>query len=417
MKRELLKQVRIIDPVSDSDRVGDVLLIADRISLIQDIITDIPEETTVIAAEGWVLAPGLVDLYSQSGEPGNEDRETLQSLAQSAIAGGFTQVGLLPTTLPPLDNANALAGLQQRLDPASPVQIRFWGALTQGLKGETMTELAELAKIGILGFAEGRPIARLGLLRRILEYLKPMSLPLVVFPLDLALQGKGVMREGLASMIYGLEGDPSYSESVAVASILELVASLQTSVHLMRISTRRSLELIAEAKDRGLAITTSTSWLHLLFDTQDIRSYDPNLRLNPPLGNPDDRLALIEAVKSGIIDAIAVDHTPYTYEEKMQSFAQSPPGAIGLQLALPILWQRFVASGDWSALQLWRALSLNPRRCLNQSPLALSSDNNRDFIVFDPNQPWQVNGSSLYSLSRNTVWWGKTVKGKVLRVG
>lgn len=417
MKRELLQQVRILDPVSDSDRVGDVLLIEDQISLIQETISDIPEDTTIIPAEGFVFAPGLVDLYSQSGEPGNEERETLRSLVQSAIAGGFTQVALLPSTLPPLDNANALAGLQQRLDPASPLQIRFWGAFTPGLKGESMAELAELAQAGILGFAEGRPLAHLGLLRSILDYLKPWNLPLGLFPLDPVLRGKGVMREGIASLSYGLVGDPSYSESVALTAILELVASIETPVHLMRISTQRSVELIREAKQRGLPITASTTWMHLLFDTQDIRSYDPNLRLNPPLGNPSDRLALIEAVKTGVIDAIAIDHTPYTYEDKTLSFAESPPGTIGLQWALPVLWQRFVASGEWSALQLWKALSLNPRRCLNQSPVALSAGNHRDFILFDPNQAWPVNGLSLHSLARNTVWWGKTVTGKVLRVG
>lgn len=417
MKRELLKQVRILDPVSDSDRVGDVLLIDNQISLIQESILDLPEETTVISAEGLIFAPGLVDLYSQSGEPGNEARETLQSLAQSAIAGGFSQVALLPSTLPPLDNANALAGLQHRLDPTSPVQIKFWGALTPDLKGESMTELAELAQAGILGFAEGRPIARLGLLQRLLEYLKPLNLPLLLFPVDPSLQGKGVMREGIASMTYGLLGDPSYSESIAVAAILELVASLGTPVHLMRISTQRSVELIAAAKQRGLPITASTTWMHLLWDTQDIRTYNPNLRLNPPLGNPADRLALVDGVKAGVIDAIAVDHTPYTYEEKTLSFAESPPGAIGLQLALPVLWQRFVASGEWSALQLWKALSLNPRRCLQQVPEALSAEKGQDFILFDPNQPWQVNGSSLHSLSCNTAYWGKTVMGKVLRRG
>jgi dihydroorotase len=280
-----------------------------------------------------------------------------------------------------------------------------------------MAELEELMRSGIIGFADGRAISNLGLLRRVLEYLKPSGIPLALFSLNPSLRGRGVMREGQASIRYGLPGDPLYSESIAVAASIELVASVGTPIHLMRISTRRSLELIADARQRGFPVTASTTWLHLLFDTEAIASYDPNLRLDPPLGNPDDRLALIEGVKSGTIGAIAIDHTPYSYEEKTLAFAEAPAGAIGLQLALPILWDKFARSGKWTALQLWQAMSLKPRRYLNQSPMALSAENNRDFILFDPDRVWTVSSESIESLSQNTVYWGKTLRGKVLRVG
>lgn len=417
MKRELLRQVRTIDPVLSCDRAKDVLLVDGCIAAIQDRIADFPCDTQVIPAEKLILAPGLVDLYSYSGEPGHEDRETLESLSKSAIAGGFTQVALLPDTLPPLDNATAIAGIQQHLKPQSPVKLQFWGAISQNLQGERMAELEELMRSGIIGFADGRAISNLGLLRRVLEYLKPSGIPLALFSLNPSLRERGVMREGQASIRYGLPGDPLYSESIAVAASIELVASVGTPIHLMRISTRRSLELIADARQRGLPITASTTWLHLLFDTEAIASYDPNLRLDPPLGNPDDRLALIEGVKSGTIGAIAIDHTPYSYEEKTLAFAEAPAGAIGLQLALPILWDKFARSEKWTALQLWQAMSLKPRHYLNQSPMALSAENNRDFILFDADRVWTVNSESIESLSQNTVYWGKTLRGKVLRVG
>jgi dihydroorotase len=216
-------------------------------------------------------------------------------------------------------------------------------------------------------------------------------------------------------MRYGLPGDPDYSESVAVATLIELVARLETPVHLMRISTRRSLELIADAQRQGLPITASTTWLHLLFDTTAIATYDPNLRLDPPLGNPEDCLALIEGVKNGVIGAISIDHQPYCYEEKTLAFAEAPAGAIGLQWALPVLWDRFVRSGEWTALQLWNALSLKPRHYLHQSPQPLSPENSRDFILFDPERSWTVNSESSQSLAQNTSYWGKTIRGKVLR--
>ncbi|MDX2255919.1 MAG: amidohydrolase family protein [Pseudanabaenaceae cyanobacterium bins.39] len=181
----------------------------------------------------------------------------------------------------------------------------------------------------------------------------------------------------------------------------------------MRISTARGVELIRTAKDRGLPITASTTWMHLLLNTSDVASYDPNLRLEPPLGTPTDQAALIAAVQSGIIDAIAVDHSPHTYEDKTVPFAEAPPGAIGLELALPLLWQTLVAPGHWSALDLWQALSTRPARCLGQSPATIAPGQTAEVILFDPHHTWQVTPTTLQSLSSNTPWQGKMVTGRV----
>ena len=217
-----------------------------------------------------------------------------------------------------------------------------------------MSELADLAS-EVIGFADGQPVKNISLLRRLLEYLKLFNKPVALVPIMRRLQGDGVVREGMQSFHYGLPEDPYISESVALATLLELVALIKTPVHIMKVSTRRGVELIASAKACGLPVTASTTWMHLLLDTEAVKNYDPNLRLEPPLGNQTDREALSEAVKHGVLEAIAVDHTPYTYEEKTVAFAEAPPGAIGLELVLPLLWQRFVASGEWSALTLWQA--------------------------------------------------------------
>ena len=235
-----------------------------------------------------------------------------------------------------------------------------------------MTELLLLLEAGVIGFSNDQPLTDLSMLRRILEYLQPLNCPIALTPADLSLRGNGVLREGLDSVRLGLTGDPAISETAALAAILEVVALTQCPMHLMRISTWRGVELISEAKARGLPITASTTWMHLLLDTTAVASYNPHLRLTPPLGDPSDRLALIDAVAEGVIDVIAVDHIGYTYEEKAVGFSEAPSGAIGLELALPLLWQTFVDSGQWSALQLWQALSANPRRCLNQQSLSLS---------------------------------------------
>jgi dihydroorotase len=184
----------------------------------------------------------------------------------------------------------------------------------------------------------------------------------------------------------------------------------------MRLSTARSVALVAQAKDRGLPITASVSWLHLLCSTADVLGYDPHLRLMPPLGNPEDQAALIQAVQTGVIDAIAIDHTPHTYEDKTVAFDQAPPGAIGLELALPLLWHRFVAPGTWSALTLVQALSTRPAQCLGLTPPTLAVDAPAEAVLFDPAAAWTVTPATLRSRSHNTAFLNQTLIGQVQRV-
>ncbi len=412
----LLRQIQVLDPVANSSTINDVLLGSGIIQAIDSHLDNIPPETNIIEGKGLILAPGLMDLYSYSGEPGHEDRETLHSLAASAVAGGFTRVAILPDTQPPIDNLATLSYLKQQTQSISSVKFDFWGSFSYQAKGQQMTELGELAQGGVIGFTDNQGIENLGLLRRVLEYLKPLKKPLGIVAEFPSLKGNGVMREGYFSTTYGLTGNPAMTEATAVATILEMVAAIQTPVHLMRISTRRAVELIAWGKARGIPITASTTWMHLLVDSENIASYDPNLRLDPPLGNPEDRLALIEGISQGIIDAIAVDHRGYSYEEKTVPFAEAPPGAIGLQLVLPLLWQTLVETGTCSALQVWKALSSNPRKCLGQIVHPIKAGHPLELIVFDPKKTWIPTPSTLNSLNHNTPWLGQEIKGKVIRI-
>lgn len=408
---ELLQQVRVLDPVSHTDRVADVLFIDQEILAIEERI--IPEPDTIIAdGSGCVLAPGLVDLYSHSGEPGHESRETLASLTEAAIAGGFTRMAILPDTEPTIDHAGMAPTFTQGI--ATPGQWQFWGALTQQREGAQMVEYGDLQE-EVLGFSDGIAIADWTLLYQMLDYLQPFGKPIALVPQFPALQKQGVIREGTTALKLGLPGDPVCSETIAIAGILELVAATQTPVHLMKVSTARGVELIAQAKAQGLPITASTTWLHLICDVDDLTSYDPCLHLSPPLGTPRDREALCAGVKSGAIDAIAVDHTPHTYEEKNVSFAMSPVGAIGLELALPVLWHQLVETGMLSALELWQALSTNPAQCLGQGPGRCAVDEPVELILFDPREAWVVEAKSLRSRSHNTHLLNQTLHGKVKR--
>lgn len=416
MTRELLRQVRLLDPTSNLDQVTDVLIEDGVIQTIESTVDPVPAETEILDGTGLVLAPGLVDLYSSSGEPGFEERETLTSFLAAAAAGGFTRLTLLPTLHPATDQPAAVEWIraQVRLNPEA-AQVNCWAALTLGTKGEQMVELTELAAAGIAGFADGKPLQNWALLRRILEYGQVLDRPIALWCCDLALAGNGVVREGSESIRLGLPGIPTMAEAAPVAGLLECIAEIGTPVHLMRVSTARTVELIRTAKANGLPVTASTTWMHLLLDIAAVGSYDPSLHLEPPLGNPDDRLALIQGLQTGVLDAIAVDHRPYTYEEKTVAFAESPAGAIGLELALPLLWQAFVVPGTWTALELWHYLSSQPARCLAQPPAVLMPGHAAELVLFDPNQTWQVSPQTLKSRSTNTPWLGQTITGRVVR--
>jgi dihydroorotase len=419
-KRQFFQQIRILDPVSGIDQVGDVLLdqgmiieISDHEVAQSDTIISDHGQVDVIDGTGLILAPGLVDLYSSSGEPGYEERETVKSLTQASQVGGFTRVAILPNTNPVIDNPSIVSWIKAKTSN-SKTKFYIWGGLTQNLEGVTIAELAELAEAGVIGFTDNRPHGNLQLLRKLLEYSQPFNLPVALVPTNIQLRGNGVIRESHTSIRLGLVGNPEIAETVAIASILEIVSLTKTPVHLMRISTARGVQLIKQAKENNLPVTASVNWHHLLLNTEIVASYNPNLRLEPPLGTEIDRLALIQAVKDNIIDAIAVDHSPYTYEEKTVAFAQAPAGAIGLELALPLLWQNLVITGELSPLELWSSLSVNPLQCLNKEPIKLQVGQPAELILFSPQQSWQVTPFQLKSLSSNTYWLDKQLKGKIL---
>ncbi|MBD2206763.1 dihydroorotase [Calothrix sp. FACHB-1219] len=420
MTTELLQQVRVIDPVSGTDKIADVLIADGLIQAIASHITDVSSDTQIRDCRGLVLGTGLVDLYSQSGEPGFEERETLSSLLQAAAAGGFTRVSILPNTSPAIDNPALVAQLQKGRkaeEAAATPQLQVWGGMTLDLAGKQLTELADLAAAGVVGFTDGQPRENLGLVRRVLEYLLPFNKPVAFWACDRQLAANGVMREGADALRFGLPPIPESAETSAIASLLELVASIGNSlVHIMRVSTARSVELIASAKASGLPITASTTWMHLLLDTKAVKSYHTSLHLDPPLGTPKDMAALREGVRTGIIDAIAIDHAPFTYEEKVQAFAEAPPGAIGLELALPLLWQHLVETGEFTALELWRALSSRPAECLRQNLTGLTANQKAELTLFDPQQSWKVESKNLHTLSRNTPWLGQQLQGRVVQI-
>ncbi|MBD2175535.1 dihydroorotase [Pseudanabaena sp. FACHB-1998] len=404
----LLKQVCILDAASistNSPLLSDVLIDRDRQIHLHVDVNQIPEDINIDERSGLILGTGAIDLYSTSGEPGHESRETITELVQAAKNGGFSTVGILPNTQPAIDDIAALEfwrNVQQKYGD----RLQPWGAITKGLEGKQFTDMAELAE-SVIGFTDSKPVANLLLVRRAMEYIKPLGKLIALFPQNPDLAGSGVIREGRWSLQYGMTGYPAAAETSALAALIELVRLTKAPTHFMRISTVQSVELIAQAKNDGLPITASTTWLHLCHCDRDLESYDPNLRLMPPLGSEGDRLALIAGIKSGAIDAIAIDHTPCAYEEKVVPFEVAPVGAIGLEFAIPVLWQSLVTTGLLTASELWKALSINPAKILGVAQPQLAT-------LFDANLEWLVDAKAIASQSKNSSYIGRSLIGKVI---
>ncbi len=399
----LLRQVRLLDPVGQRDETTDVCLQAGVITAIGNHLPaqeGIPE----YPAQGCILGPGLVDLYSQSSEPGHEGRETLAQLVAQAVAGGFTGLTLLPATQPVLDQGTMGEWWHQQ-QAQIPLKLHLWGALTQGLRGEQMAALMELAPAGVVGFSDGQPLGNLGLLQQILIYARPLGKPVALWPHNPQFNPLGVVRTGMDSLTLGLPDVPVAAETTALTAILELVAALGTPVHLMRMATQRGVHLLAQAKDAGLPVTASTPWTHLLWDSRHLGDYNPYLRCHAPLGNPEDRLALIQGVKTGVIDAIAIDHQAHTYEEKMVPLGLAPPGVPGLGVALSYLWAGLVAPAHLTPAELWAALSTQALWCLGMSPTPLTPGQPTPLTLFAPADPPPTAPVPLPGAAQGQVRW------------
>ncbi len=354
---------------------------------------------------GWVWGPALVDLYAHSGAPGHEERESLATLAQAAQQGGYGEITILPTTTPPLDQVNQIRAVQsayQLLE--TPVRINCLGALTQGCAGKTLVEAGEISPY-VVGFTDNRPVHHWTQLALFMDYLHPLNRTLFIYARH---PTGGIAQESATALALGLPTIADWVETTALEQLFALVRMTGVRVHIMRLATQGGVAGVRRAKQEGLPITCSVAAIQLLLTESALLSLDPLVRFDPPLGSSRDQQALITGLADGTIDAIASDHTPWTYGEKTLPFTQAPPGAVMLELALPLLWSHLVTPGHLEAQTLWRALSLNPARILHPDQTFSTHE-----ICFDPEQEWLVHSTTLKSRSGATPWWGQRVRGRV----
>ena len=406
--RLLIQNARIIDPSQNLDQGGDLLLEEGRIAQIGRGISQ--EGAQVIDARGLVAAPGLVDMHVHLRDPGLTYKEDLYSGCHAAAAGGVTSLLAMPNTKPAMDSPETVRDLLKRAQTAGAA-VYTAACVTKDLGGEELTDLKALKEAGAIALSDdGRPVVNTRRLLEALEQAPALGLVVTAHCEDLYLAAGGLMNEGEVSRRLGVPGIPAAAEDCGTAREIAAAASIGAPIHICHVSTKGSVELIRDAKARGVRVTAETCPHYLLLTDKALESKDADYRMNPPLRGEEDRLALIQALKDGTIDAISTDHAPHSPEEK-GDFLKAPNGSIGMETSLAATLTAL--KGVLTLPEILAKMSWNPARILNIPAGTLRTGANADVVLFDPEKKWVVDPERLHGKSKNTPFKGMTLQGKV----
>jgi len=415
-----IKNGHVIDPANGIDGKNDLYIADGKVLAVGAAPAGFVADKT-IAADGLIVAPGLVDLSARLREPGYEYKATLESEMQAAVQGGVTSLVCPPDTDPVLDEPGLVEMLKHRARLLNQAHVHPLGALTVGLKGAALTEMAELTESGCIGFAQAEePIADTNVLLRAMQYAKTFGYTVWLRPQDAHIGRGGVAASGPLASRLGLSGVPVMAETIALHTIFELMRSTGARVHLCRISSAAGLDLIRKAKAEGLPVTCDVGVHHVHLTDADIGFFDSNARVTPPFRSQRDRDAIRAALLDGTIDALCSDHTPVDDDEKLLPFGEASPGATGLELllSLALKWaDDYAASRDTGKQRpLSRALSritADAARVAGLDAGTLSVGAVADLVLFDPAAHWTVERSALASQGKHTPFLGYNLAGQV----
>lgn len=413
----LLANARLIDPSRDLDTPGDVLIADGMIREARRGIgaAGVPEGTEIVNCAGKIVAPGLIDMRAFVGEPGASHRETFASASYAAAAGGITTIICQPDTSPVIDNSATVDFVRRRARDTAIVNIHPMAALTKGMEGREMTEYGLLKAAGAVAFTDGaHSVMNAQVMRRLLTYARDFEVLIVHHTEDPHLSGEGVMNEGEFATRLGLFGAPAAAEAIVLERDIRLVALTGGRYHAASVTCRDSLDILKRARDAGLAVSASASINHLTLNENDIGPYRTFLKLSPPLRSEEDRVALVEALASGLIDVVMSDHNPQDVETKRLPFAEAAAGAIGLETMLSA-GLRLVHSGELDLKTLIRAMSTRPAKLLGVPGGTLRAGSAADVIVIDPDLPWVLDPADLKSQCKNTPFDEARFSGRVTR--
>lgn len=364
----------------------------------------------VIDASGMFLSTGWFDLGTFVGDPGLEHKEDVHSLGATAAAGGFTEVAVLPNTSPPVQSKNEVKYLTQG-NASRLVQIHALAAVTKGCKGEELTEMIDLHESGALAFTDGLiPVWHTDIFLKALQYQQKFNGLLIDHPEDVWLNKYGQMNEGVNSTILGLKGMPRIAEEVTISRNIDLLAYAGGRLHLARLSTTKSIDLVRAAKKKGLTITCDIAAYQPLFSDNELSSFDTNFKVNPPLREKGDQDALIKGLKDGTIDILTSGHVPQDDESKFVEFDVADFGMINLQTFVSQL-AMLNKHLEWD--ELIPKVTDNPRKLLGLDVPVVEEDAEANLTLFDPAEEWELNDKSNFSKSKNSPWYGQRITGKV----
>lgn len=408
---------RLLDPASGLDARGAVLTEGETIAdfgpgLFAD---GVPAGVPVVDCKGQCLAPGLVDMRVQVREPGEEHKGTLASSGRAATAGGVTSMVCLPNTNPVIDDMSVVEFIARRARLLGLAKVYTYGAITKGLQGKELAEMGLLAESGAVGFTDGeKAVTDAQVMRRALLYSSTFPLLLIQHPEEPSLAGSGVMNSGEMATRLGLGGIPREAEIIMIERDIRLVEMTGGRLHFAHISTSESVEVIRRAKERGLAVTCDTAPPYFALNEMEVGDYRTFAKLSPPLRGESDRRAIVEGLKSGVIDVIASDHAPQDEDSKRLPFAVAAYGGIGLETLLPVTLG-LVHNDHMALLDALRLITAAPADLLGLPAGRLRKGAPADLVLFDPDQVWKVEAATLLSKSKNSPFDERPVQGRVLR--
>lgn len=404
----LLQNVRLIDPSQGVDSVQDLLLEDGKVPQIGEHLS--ADGMEVVDGTGLVAAPGLVDMHVHLRDPGLTYKEDVFTGCRAAAAGGVTSLLAMPNTKPAMDTPETVRDLLERAKTADAA-VYTAACITKGLQGEELTDLVGLRQAGAIALSDdGRPVINTRRLLEALEQAPALGMVITAHCEDLYLASGGLMHEGEVSRRLGVPGIPSAAEDCGTAREIAAAASVGAPIHICHVSTKGSVDLIRDAKARGVKVTAETCPHYLLLTDRALESRDADYRMNPPLRTEEDRLALIEGLKDGTLDAISTDHAPHSPEEKAD-FCKAPNGSIGMETSLAATLTAL--DGQLSLSEILAKMSWNPARILHIPAGTLAVGSPADVVLFDPEQRWTVDENALHGKSKNTPFKGMELKGKV----
>lgn len=416
MKRLILKNGRVVDPASGIDEIMDILIEDGRI---REIGKNIPggkqkSPAEIVDIQGLTAVPGLIDMHTHLREPGFEYKETIRSGSEAASAGGFSAVACMANTMPVNDNRSVTELILGKAAQCGVVRVYPIAAVSLSLKGEILTEFQDLKDAGAVAFSDdGKPVKDASLMRRAVEYAASIHMPVISHCEDPNLSAGGAMNEGFASTELGLRGIPTLAEDIMVVRDILIAEFTGAPVHIAHVSTAGAVGLIRDAKKRGVGVTAETAPHYFTLTEDAVREFDTNTKVNPPLRGSSDVRAVKEGLRDGTIDAIASDHAPHAVTDKEVEYDYAASGIVGLETSLG-LSLALVADGTLSFADLIMKMSVNPARILKVPGGTLAPSAIADITVIDLEKEWKVNASSFRSLSRNTPFGGRTLKGKAV---